>query len=266
MSAMVQHRRIEVFTSVGEAAFLTRLMREWTASGARVSVCSTVSDADYRLHRGILARARMRWSMYGGYAWMCWRKVRGSPEHAGVRIVTTNPFFGPSLVRSLSRGRGLTVNLLYDLFPEVLIQAKTIKAGSWLEIRCASITRYALRECAATVFLGHRLRAHAELTYGQAKVAAVIPVGADGEPFLKSLPPQPAAGEHPPQDPVFRVDGGNARHGDACRRLGETRLGRVGVGILFQRIGLRPFARGCGAPGVRHVGGGAGPGQNGSRQ
>jgi colanic acid biosynthesis glycosyl transferase WcaI len=89
------------------------------------------------------------------------------------------------------------VNWLFDLFPEALVQAGKIGSGSWAAQSCAALTRYALRNCSATVFLGERLRAYAEKTYGPARLSAVIPVGADGSPFADS-PPQPrAAGLRP---------------------------------------------------------------------
>jgi glycosyltransferase involved in cell wall biosynthesis len=97
-------------------------------------------------------------------------------------------------VARATREQGATINLLYDLYPEALIQAGKIAPNSWLARRSAAITRFALRECAATVFLGDRLRAFAEAIHGPARRAVVIPVGADGLPF-KDTPPEllPAA-------------------------------------------------------------------------
>jgi len=145
----------------------------------------------------MLGRIALRSRMYPGYAWACWRAARKGRADSPVRVVTTNPFFAPALVARASREQGATINLLYDLYPEALIQAGKIASGSWLARRCAAVTRFALRECAATVFLGDRLRAFAEAAHGPARRAVVIPVGADGSPFKDTPPELLATGVRP---------------------------------------------------------------------
>lgn len=197
MSMAAPRRAIEVYNSVGGAAFFQRLLREWENGGADVTPFEAISESDYRARRGALGRLALRWRMYAGYTWICWRGARRGRARAPLRVVTTNPFFAPALVARATRGQGATINLLYDLFPEALIQAGTIEPDSWTARRCAAVTRFALRECAATVFLGERLRAYAESTYGPARRAVVIPVGADGRPFRNSPPSRLAAGVKP---------------------------------------------------------------------
>ena len=189
---------IEVYNSVGGAAFFQRLLHQWEATGAHVVPYQAISEFDYRARRGALGRVALRWRMYPGYAWRCWRGARQGRAQSPVRVVTTNPFFAPSLVARATRGQGATINLLYDLYPEALIQAGKTAPGSWLARRCAAVTRFALRECAATVFLGDRLRDYAEAAHGPARRAVVIPVGADGLPF-KDTPPRLLAAEMRPQ-------------------------------------------------------------------
>ena len=189
---------IEVYNSVGGAAFFQRLLHEWEMAGVQVIPYQAISESDYRARRGVLGRIALRWRMYPGYAWTCWRGARRGRTQASVRVATTNPFFMPALVARATRGQGTTINFLYDLYPEALIQAGKIAPGSWLARRCTTITRFALRECAATVFLGDRLRAYAETTHGPARRAVVIPVGADGRPF-KDTPPQLLAMEKRPR-------------------------------------------------------------------
>ena len=181
--------KIEVYNSVSGAAFFQRLLQEWKNAGAGVTTCQAISESDYRARRGPLGRLALRWRMYVGYAWVCWRGARKERTQSTLRVVTTNPFFAPALVRWISGGHGQTINLVYDLFPEALIQSRTIVADSWVARRCAAITRYAMKECTATVFLGDRLRASAEAAHGPARKAVVMPVGADGAPF-KDSPPQ----------------------------------------------------------------------------
>jgi glycosyltransferase involved in cell wall biosynthesis len=142
-------------------------------------------------------RIALRWRMYPGYAWVCWQSARRGRAQSPVRVVATNPFFAPALVARAAREQGATINLLYDLYPEALIQTGKIAPDSWLARRCAAVTRFALRECAATVFLGERLRAFAEATHGPARRAVVIPVGADGLPFKDTPPELLPAGARP---------------------------------------------------------------------
>lgn len=188
---------IEVFNAVGGAAFFQALLHEWRLANEVVLSHEAVSEEDYRRARGRWSRLAVRWKMYGGHGWQAWREARRNRAQADVRVVTTNPFFAPALVARAGGAQVPTVNLLYDLYPEALIHAGSTSVGSWTARRCAAITRYALRECAATVFLGEHLRRHAEHAHGRARRAVVIPVGADGTPF-RQRPPQPL----PPDAPV----------------------------------------------------------------
>jgi colanic acid biosynthesis glycosyl transferase WcaI len=143
-----------------------------------------MDEACYRARRGRIGRMLLRWQMYAGFAAQCWRTARRHPD--AIHIVTTNPFFAPTLVERATRGRGPTVNLLYDLFPDALVEAGVLRSGGWLANRFAAITRAAIGRSAATVFLGDRLREHAEARYGRARMSAVIPIGADGALFHDS--------------------------------------------------------------------------------
>ena len=180
--------RIEVYNAVGGAAFFQGLLNEWRAGGAGVICHEAVSESAYRASRGPARRLALRWEMYAGYGWRCWWNARRA-HPVDIRVVATNPFFAPALVARSGRGQGQTINLLYDLYPEALIQTGRISPESWLARRCASLTRFALQQCAATIFLGERLRAYTEAAHGPARRAVVIPVGADGAPF-RDTPPQ----------------------------------------------------------------------------
>ncbi len=189
---------IDVYNCVSGAAFFQRLLEEWRDGGAQVNVIQAVSDEDYRRPRGLLGKLGLRWRMYPGYAWQCWRAARRDHAANTLRVVTTNPFFAPSLVQWAARARGgRTIHLLYDLYPDALVQAGAVGAGSWAGRRLAALTRHALSMCDGTVFLGERLRAHAESIYGPARFSVVIPVGADARAFRETPPQTISAGEHP---------------------------------------------------------------------
>ncbi len=97
---------IEVYNSVGGAAFFQQLLSEWKNAGAKVVPYQVISESAYRMPRGMLGRIALRWRMYPGYAWRCWRGARQGRAQSPVRVVTTNPFFTPALVARATPGRG----------------------------------------------------------------------------------------------------------------------------------------------------------------
>ena len=181
---------IQIYNSVEGGAFFRKLIDEWTLECDFVELHKAVSESEYRGAKGTWSRLSIRWRMYGRFAFSSWRLARERNGTKIIRLVTTNPFFLPALVARFSVGRGATINLLYDLYPEALIQAGKIKSGSLIACFCGSITRYALRECDATVFLGEHLKEYIELSYGKARRSVIIPVGADGS-FFKNCAPKP---------------------------------------------------------------------------
>jgi glycosyltransferase involved in cell wall biosynthesis len=189
--------RCFVFSSVAGTAFFRRMLDEWQAAGVTVTRVEAVSQEGYRAAKGPLERMVLRWRMYGGMVWLAWRAARRGRTGGAINLVSTNPFYLPALVQRTTAGRNPTILLLYDLYPEALIEAGLLGRESWLARYCARITRYALRECAVTVFLGRRLQTYTEATYGPARLARIIPVGADGRPFRGHVPVAAVSGERP---------------------------------------------------------------------
>ena len=180
---------IEIYNSVRGLAYLDKIISAWSHSGYSVTEVHALDQASYRAGRTRWERLLLRWKMYGAFPFQCWRRARTKiGNKAPIRVVTTNPFFAPALVRWAAGGRGRTVNLVYDLYPDALIESGLISPTGWLARRCAALTRRAMRMCEVSVFLGDHLRKHAEARYGLAKHAVVIPVGADGGPF-QNFPP-----------------------------------------------------------------------------
>lgn len=196
MTSDIQSSRpVEFWSSVGGSGFLGGLRRELTFLGHISSEVCVLSEQDYRRSRGAVGRLWLRWQLYFGLLWRCGSLALGR-RTPGIRIVTTNPFFMPALVVKSSSRSDRTVLLLYDLFPDVLVLAGKIRPGGFGERQLARITRFALRESDVTVFLGERLRDFAQERFGRARQAAVIHVGADGNPFRNSPPvfsPEPTS-------------------------------------------------------------------------
>lgn len=180
-------RPVEFWSSVGGSGFLGGLRRELAILGHISSEVCVLSEQHYRQPRGAVGRLWLRGQLYFGLLWRCGSLALGRREPS-IRIITTNPFFMPSLVVKCSFRSDRAVLLLYDLFPDVLVLAGKIRSGGFWERRLARVTRFALRESDMTVFLGERLRDFAQARYGQARQAAVIHVGADGDPFRNTPP------------------------------------------------------------------------------
>lgn len=216
------------------------MFAQWRESGWEVQTCHAMDEANYRARRGHIGRMLLRLQMYVGFAAQCWRTARGHPD--SIHVVTTNPFFAPVLVERAIRGRGLTVNLLYDLFPDALVEAGVLRPGSWLANRLTEVTKTAFRQCAVTVFLGDRLRQHAEARYGRARMSVVIPVGADGTPFRD----QRLATLAPEETLVILYAGQMGRMHDTA-----TLVAALASGGVPQGIRLSFHANGSGYPGLR---------------
>lgn len=175
--------------SVGGGVFGGSQVKVWRGRGLDAREHYSIALADYwKAKSRPLARVGLRWGMYVSYPWRLWRDV-GRARCGDMFIAVTSPFFLPALAARAARKSGAkVVHLVYDLYPDALYFG-----GGWSPKNpaarfAASTTRRAIGQCAATVYLGDRLRAHAEATYGVAPRTAVIPVGTDAAPFAAHAP------------------------------------------------------------------------------
>jgi len=181
--------KVHFYSSLQEGLFQQALRRELGKLGVESEAVHAVTLDEYRSASGSVGRALIRAKMYPGYMWKCAHKwMRG--RSGQVNVITTNPFFLPYFAtKFLGPRRAKTVQLLWDLFPDALIEAGVVNKDSpsvrWL----STMTKQSLERCDATVFLGEHLKSYAESVYGRALKGFVIPVGADGDPFVDS-PPQ----------------------------------------------------------------------------
>lgn len=174
--------RIEFWTSVGGTETIGGLLRELRQRGHdAVEVCA-ISDKAYRAARIGWRRVLLRWRLYAGLIGPALRSRWMAPPGT-IRVVTTNPFFLPAWLAFVGGRKASNVFLLWDLYPDVLALAGAIRSGGAEARVIGSVTRYALRNCAATVFLTPEIRAYVERTHGPALRAKTIPVGAPGDLF-----------------------------------------------------------------------------------
>jgi glycosyltransferase involved in cell wall biosynthesis len=171
-------------TNVGGGIFGAGQTAAWRELGLDARLHYGVELKDYwRAKSGWRTRLRLRWAMYASYPRQLWCTVRRA-RRGETFVAVTNPFFLPALAARAARHSGArVVHLVYDLYPDALVFG-----GGWSwenpAARCAAwTTRRAIAECAATVYLGGRLRRYAEERYGVARRTAVIPVGTDTTVF-----------------------------------------------------------------------------------
>ena len=187
-------KRVWFCSNVGGGIFGAGHTAAWRDLGLDARLHYAVELADYwRAKSGLLARLRLRWSMYVSYPLRLWWKVRGArPEETFVAV--TNPFFLPALAVWAARGsRVRVVHLVFDLYPDALVFGG---GWSWRHPAArfaARTTRLAIAGSAATVYLGERLRQYAESRYGVAPRTAVIAVGTDTAVF-RGCEPKPREG------------------------------------------------------------------------
>ena len=222
-AAAVSDRRATVVhfcSNVGGGVFGEGQVAAWRALGLDARLHYAVELEDYwRAKSWLWSKRRLRWAMYVRYPWMLWRLVRrATPGEAFVAV--TNPFFVPALAAWAARRSGAkVVHLVYDLYPDALVFGGGWSPGNPAARFAARTTRVAIRDCAATVYLGERLRQHAEAHYGVAPRTFVIPVGTDAAQFAGC-------------EPGARNDG-IADGGRKARPTAGADLGVAGVRCLY---------------------------------
>jgi glycosyltransferase involved in cell wall biosynthesis len=176
-------------TNVGGGIFGSWQTAAWRGLGLDARLHSAIGLADYwRAKSGALACLRLRWGMYVSYPWRLRKAVRCACP-GEIFVTVTNPFFLPALAARAARQSGARIiHLVYDLYPDALEFG-----GGWSRRHPAArfaafSTRAAIAQCAATVYLGKRLRGYAEVQYGVAQRTAVIPVGTDTTIFRNCAP------------------------------------------------------------------------------
>lgn len=109
-------------------------------------------------------------------------------ERGSVFVISSNTFFAPILIRSLLGFKSIkVVHMLYDLFPDALEIAGSIKAQSGISNFIGRIATANLKKCEATVFLGTFLKEHAEKRWAVTKKSKVIDISTDLSLYDNSL-------------------------------------------------------------------------------
>jgi hypothetical protein len=129
----------------------------------------SLTEQEYRrLAAGTgLVRVRLRLAMYVGYPLrVLWAALRAPGSTA--LLVSSNTFFAPLLAWLGSRaGRPAVIHWRCDLYPDALVVAGTIPAGSLVERVIGGVQRWMNRTCDQVVSVGDFLQEHAEARWGR---------------------------------------------------------------------------------------------------
>ena len=103
-------------------------------------------------------------------------------------VTTTNPFYLPLIAITLSRiFRYKTISVIYDLYPDALEQFEVIAKNGIISKLLGISTKGAFKGADATVFLGERIRIHAEERWGNCRRSEVIELGANTDMYSPEL-------------------------------------------------------------------------------
>jgi hypothetical protein len=133
----------------------------------------------------------LRLKMYGAFPFQAGASALFRRRSA--YLVPTNPFFLPLLISTMGRLRNIsTVQWLYDLFPDALIVAGSVREKSWQAGILRRITSASFRQAQATVFLGERIAQYAQTRYGPIRRPTTIPLGVASDLFATGNTPLPS--------------------------------------------------------------------------
>lgn len=178
--------RVDFWSSTEYATFLPGLVRALGPHGWNARSRFVVSERSYREARSPLQRVLLRSRAYGWYP-LRLAAALGSRRRPDVAVVCTNTFYAPWVAERVSRAVPV-VHWVFDLFPDVLVEAGALVRGSRRERWLSRCVRDTFTHASANVFLGQHLLKHATARFGDIPRATVIPVGCDASPFIGDSP------------------------------------------------------------------------------
>ena len=187
--------KIEFWSSVEYSGFMCSIVSHLTHYGWK-NVCQRfqVSEHSYRSAHSLPARLLLRLRMYVVYPVQLTLRMLFDRQEALI-VVNSNTFFAPLIACLLRSRRHTVVHLLYDLYPDALVHAGSIREGS-LKMRLIDrITAATLRKADANVMLAPGLLEHVKSRFAQVNRPQIIHVGTDDVDFGAPMASKGAAGE-----------------------------------------------------------------------
>lgn len=162
---------------------------EW--AGYNVKMVYLIGEGEYRKSSksNSFRKMLLRCKMYFFYPIkLMFYIFTARPE--SVFIITSNTFFAPCIagfIRPLRNHK--IINLVYDLFPDVIEVAGKVKKNSVIVSVLSKITQLNLKISHQSVYLGKFLKSHAESRWGKFGPSTYIDISADADQFKPNLSP-----------------------------------------------------------------------------
>ena len=182
------HAGVDFWSSVEMGGFQQALVRELDQPDRPAANRFGITRTEAWRARGRWARTQLRLKSFLGYPLMLRRQLRGGAPPA-VAVISSNTFYAPWVGLNAAPPETKVVHWVLDLYPDVLVAGRWIRRGGWADRALLRMMRRVFDGAAANVFLGERLRAHAEQRHGPIPRAHVIEIGADTQPF-RDVPPR----------------------------------------------------------------------------
>ncbi len=155
-------------------------------TGYEVEPLYIISEANYRKlskSRGI-KKVWLRLQMYLFYPLYLIYKGLVS-ERNSIFVISSNTFYAPYLMKTVVKFKnGKVIHMLYDLFPDAIEIAGSIKVNSFKSKLIGTIAKLNQKNCNATVYLGDFLKTHAEGRWGRASKSIKIDISTDLSLYL----------------------------------------------------------------------------------
>lgn len=172
--------KIYIASSVGIDYFFF-LGKTLSESGNKVESIFLISEKEYRTlaKKSGIKKIYLRIKMYIFYPIYLMYKAITSPRNS-IFIVTSNTFYAPIVTKmSVFWKKTKVFHLLYDLFPDAIEVAGSIKQNGRVANLIGQLSKWNFKFCDGTVYLGNFLKQHAEVRWGKSIQSKVIHISTD---------------------------------------------------------------------------------------
>lgn len=172
--------KIYIASSVGIDYFFF-LGKTLSENGNIVEPIFLISEKEYRTLaiKSGFKKIYLRIKMYIFYPIYLMYKAITSPRNS-IFIVTSNTFYAPLLTKlAVFWKKTKVIHLLYDLFPDAIEVAGSIKQNGFLSKAIGQLSKGNFKYCDGTVYLGDFLQKHAESRWGKALHNKAIHISTD---------------------------------------------------------------------------------------
>lgn len=157
-------------------------------AGYEVEPLYLISELNYRklAKSSGVKKIWLRFQMYLLYPIYLLYKGLVSKRNS-IFVISSNTFYAPCLVKAVVKYKSSKViHMLYDLFPDAIEIAGSIKVDSFKSKLIGTIAKINQKNCDATVYLGDFLKSHTESRWGRANKSKKIDISTDLSLYMSS--------------------------------------------------------------------------------